>query len=76
MSVTCVFFKNSFPYRVEAANVGNFRATFLIFSMCTFCGYIFSTHIVPETAGVSLEEIDEVFGSDVGREELELRKQV
>jgi hypothetical protein len=40
------------------------------------CGYLFSTYLVPETAGVSLEEMDEVFGGDVGREEAELRSQV
>jgi hypothetical protein len=52
------------------------RATFLTFSTCTFFGYLFSTYLVPETAGVSLEEIDAVFGTSVGREDVELRRQV
>jgi hypothetical protein len=51
-------------------------ATFLIFSTCTFFGYLFSTYVVPETARVSLEEIDAIFGTNVAREDRELRLQV
>ena len=32
--------------------------------------------MVPETANVSLEEIDAVFNSDAGREDLDLKRQV
>ena len=31
---------------------------------------------VPETAGVSLEEVDELFKSEAGREDAELRREV
>ena len=52
------------------------RGTFLIFSLACFAGYLWSTYLVPETANVSLEEIDAVFGSNAGLEELELKSQV
>ncbi|TFY61333.1 hypothetical protein EVJ58_g4585 [Rhodofomes roseus] len=38
--------------------------------------YLWSTYIVPETANVSLEEIDAVFGSSAGREDVELKGQI
>jgi len=45
------------------------RATFMIFACACFGAYLWSTYVVPETAGVSLEEMDEVFGSEVGQED-------
>ncbi|PCH36570.1 general substrate transporter [Wolfiporia cocos MD-104 SS10] len=50
--------------------------TFMIFAVACFLGYLWSTYLVPETANVSLEEIDAVFGSDAGLEELELKSQI
>jgi hypothetical protein len=43
--------------------------------MC-FLAYFFSVHLVPETANVSLEEIDTMFRSAIGQEERAVRKQV
>ncbi len=48
----------------------------MVFSVACFLGYFWSTYVVPETANVSLEEIDAVFGSSVGHEDTELRRQV
>ncbi|KAI0645161.1 general substrate transporter [Trametes meyenii] len=50
--------------------------TFLIFGVACLLGYLWSTYLVPETANVSLEEIDTVFGSSAGREDLALRRQI
>ncbi|KAI0045874.1 hypothetical protein FA95DRAFT_1560753 [Auriscalpium vulgare] len=50
--------------------------TFGIFGVACFVAYMWATHIVPETANVSLEMIDEVFNSSAGREDLLLKKQV
>lgn len=50
--------------------------TFFIFAVACFLGYIWSTYSVPETANVSLEEIDEVFESSAGREDVALKHQV
>ncbi|EPT00414.1 hypothetical protein FOMPIDRAFT_1023794 [Fomitopsis schrenkii] len=50
--------------------------TFLVFSAACFAGYLWSTYIVPETANVSLEEIDAVFGSSAGQEDVALKAQI
>ncbi|KAH9920932.1 MFS monosaccharide transporter [Fomitopsis serialis] len=50
--------------------------TFLVFSSACFVGYLWSTYVVPETANVSLEEIDAVFGSSAGREDVQLKAQI
>ncbi|KAH7883353.1 general substrate transporter [Phlebopus sp. FC_14] len=44
-------------------------ATFLIFACACFSGYLWSSRLVPETANVSLEEIDAVFSSSAGQED-------
>ena len=44
--------------------------------MACFAAYFWSTYVVPETAGVSLEEMDAVFGSTAGLEDLHLKRQV
>ncbi|KIK97634.1 hypothetical protein PAXRUDRAFT_824743 [Paxillus rubicundulus Ve08.2h10] len=44
-------------------------AAFLIFACACFAGYLWSSHIVPETANVSLEEIDALFNSSAGQED-------
>ncbi|KAJ2912167.1 hypothetical protein MD484_g8244, partial [Candolleomyces efflorescens] len=51
-------------------------ATFVIFATSCFVAYLWSTYVVPETANVSLEEMDEVFESGVGREDREVKVQV
>ena len=51
-------------------------ATFLTFSTACFLAYLWSTYLVPETANVSLEEIDAVFRSSAGREDVLLKQQV
>jgi len=50
--------------------------TFIIFASACFLGYFWSTYIVPETANVSLEEIDAVFGSSAGREDSRLKAEI
>ena len=50
--------------------------TFLVFAAACFAGYVWSTYCVPETANVSLEEIDAVFGSSAGQEDVDLKRQV
>lgn len=50
--------------------------TFLVFATACFLGYLWSTYSVPETANVSLEEMDAVFGSSAGREDLLLKQQI
>ncbi|KAF7792730.1 hypothetical protein EIP86_003828 [Pleurotus ostreatoroseus] len=44
--------------------------------MACFAAYFWSTYVVPETAGVSLEEMDAVFGSTAGLEDLHLKRQI
>ncbi|KAH9944779.1 MFS monosaccharide transporter [Amylocystis lapponica] len=60
------------PMLMESSAAG----TFLVFASACFLGYLWSTYSVPETANVSLEEIDAVFGGSVGREDTELREQI
>ena len=52
------------------------RGTFMTFSTACFLAYLWSTYLVPETANVSLEEIDAIFTSSAGREDLEVKHQV
>ena len=48
----------------------------MIFSTACFLAYLWSTYLVPETANVSLEEIDAVFKSAAGMEDIALKRQV
>ncbi|RDX49352.1 general substrate transporter [Lentinus brumalis] len=50
--------------------------TFLVFATACSLGYLWSTYFVPETANISLEEMDAVFGSSVGREDVALKQQI
>ncbi|KAI0359557.1 general substrate transporter [Trametes cingulata] len=50
--------------------------TFLIFAIACTLGYVWSTYSVPETANVSLEEIDAVFGSSAAQEDMALKRQI
>ncbi|THG95542.1 hypothetical protein EW145_g7939 [Phellinidium pouzarii] len=60
------------PACLSASAVG----TFTIFSLACFGASLWSRICVPETAGVSLEEIDALFSSDAGREDAELRREI
>lgn len=48
----------------------------MIFSVACFLGYLWSTYIVPETGKVSLEEMDAVFGSNAGADDIRLKHEV
>ncbi|EJF56849.1 MFS general substrate transporter [Dichomitus squalens LYAD-421 SS1] len=50
--------------------------TFVVFATACFAGYVWSTYCVPETANISLEEIDAVFGSSAGREDVAIKHQI
>ncbi|KAJ7146886.1 MFS monosaccharide transporter [Mycena epipterygia] len=50
--------------------------TFLTFATACFLAYLWATYSVPETAGVALEDMDRVFGSEVGREDALRRREV
>ncbi|KAG7091343.1 hypothetical protein E1B28_010386 [Marasmius oreades] len=50
--------------------------TFLIFAAACFTAYLWASWRVPETANVSLEEVDSMFKSSAGRDELALRRQI
>jgi len=60
------------PMLMELSSSG----TFFVFAAACFTAYFWSTYIVPETANVSLEEIDAVFGSSAGQEDLHLKAQI
>jgi hypothetical protein len=48
----------------------------MTFSIACFLAYFWATYLVPETANVSLEEIDAVFKSSAGVEDAVLKRQV
>ncbi|KAM6502998.1 General substrate transporter [Amanita muscaria] len=50
--------------------------TFGTFGIACFIAYFWSTYRVPETANLSLEEMDAVFQDGVGREDQEIRIQI
>ncbi|ETW83108.1 major facilitator superfamily [Heterobasidion irregulare TC 32-1] len=50
--------------------------TFMVFACACFAAYLWSTYVVPETANISLEEIDAVFRSSVGQEDAQLKSQI
>jgi len=50
--------------------------TFLIFAFACIAAYFWATWHVPETSKVSLEDMDRVFVSSVGKEDAELRYQI
>lgn len=52
------------------------RITFGTFSFACLLSYFWSTYLVPETANVSLEEMDEVFNDRVGSMDDVLRSHV
>lgn len=50
--------------------------TFGIFGFMCFLAYLWATYIVPETANVSLEMIDELFRSPANQEDILVKKEV
>ncbi|EKM52272.1 uncharacterized protein PHACADRAFT_100265, partial [Phanerochaete carnosa HHB-10118-sp] len=52
------------------------KGTFMVFAIACFMGYLWSTYVVPETGNVSLEEMDAVFGSNAGADDVQLKHEV
>jgi hypothetical protein len=52
------------------------RMTLGVFGSACFMAYLWATYIVPETANVSLEMIDEVFRSPASQEDMVVKRQV
>ena len=48
----------------------------MTFACACFAAFLWSTHIVPETANVSLEEIDAIFNSSAAQEDLQRKFEV
>lgn len=48
----------------------------MIFASACFAAYVWATYWVPETANVSLEDIDTLFGGTAGQEDLRVKHQV
>jgi hypothetical protein len=63
------------PY-FNGVDARSFRLTFLIFASACVLAHIWATYFVPETANVSLEEIDKLFKAQTGMEEQVLREEV
>ncbi|KAF7316583.1 MFS domain-containing protein [Mycena indigotica] len=59
------------PIMMEYSPAG----TFLTFATACFVAYLWATYTVPETAGVTLEDMDRVFGGDAGREDRVRRRE-
>ncbi|KAF7298534.1 MFS domain-containing protein [Mycena indigotica] len=60
------------PIMMEYSPAG----TFLTFATACFAAYLWATYTVPETAGVTLEDMDRVFGGDAGREDRVRRREL
>lgn len=50
--------------------------TFLVFASACTLAYLWATHLVPETANVSLEEVEKLFRAKAGSEDLLLKSEV
>jgi len=50
--------------------------TFIVFSVACLLAYLWATFLLPETANVSLEEMDAVFHSSAGYDDTILKHQV
>jgi hypothetical protein len=50
--------------------------TFGVFGSACFVAYLWATYVVPETANVSLEMIDELFRSPASREDILVKRRV
>jgi len=51
-------------------------ATFTVFACACFAAFLWSSYIVPETANLSLEEIDTLFNSSAAHEDLQRKIEV
>ncbi|KAJ7821775.1 hypothetical protein B0H14DRAFT_2830346 [Mycena olivaceomarginata] len=71
-------FPLSMPARgVELVFIGLITPVMIEVSAATcFLAYLWATYSVPETAGIALEDMDHVFGSEVGREDAAMRREV
>ena len=65
-----------YKFKTEISNNNNNSATFIIFATASGLAYLWATYIVPETANVSLEEIDSLFESSAWKEEAAVKHQV
>jgi len=52
------------------------RLTFGVFGSACFLAYLWATYVVPETANIPLEAIDELFRSPASQDDLLVKKQV
>jgi len=50
--------------------------TFGVFGSACFFAYLWATYVVPETANVPLEAIDELFRSPASQDDILMKKQV
>lgn len=48
----------------------------MTFACACFAAFLWSSHIVPETANVSLEEIDTMFNSSAAQEDIQKKFEV
>lgn len=60
------------PVMMDASS----STTFMVFSVASLLAYLWATFVVPETANVSLEEIDAVFRSSAGQDDMILKHQI
>lgn len=67
MAFGCFVIVSSKMYQVLSENV-SVCAAFSVFAGCCFAGAVFSYRSVPETRGKTLEEIQQGFRKDVGRD--------
>ncbi|KAI9574868.1 general substrate transporter [Boletus coccyginus] len=55
------------PPMMEISSV----ATFMTFACACFAAFLWSSYVVPETANISLEEVDTIFNSSAAQEDLQ-----
>lgn len=65
-----------YSYDLYVAFVLTHSFTFLVFAGACGLAHFWATYYVPETANISLEEIDKLFKSSAGQEEAEMKEQV
>ena len=62
----------SVPPMIQSIGFG----TYIFFACWCFIAAIFSYFFVPETTGLTLEQIDTLFDDNAGQEEAEIRKEL
>jgi len=50
--------------------------TYLVFACACAAASVWAHNVVPETKGLSLEDMDQAFGSDVGGTEADRKRQI